>query len=102
MIRIKLSQLLGANKMTQKNLSELTKIRPNTIGALYHEEAKEISFANLNALCRALNCRVEDILEYIPDTETDDNISVFIDSDNDLTESEKQQVADFIKNLRLK
>lgn len=100
MIRIKLSQLLGANKMTQKNLSELTKIRPNTISALYHEEAKEISFANLNALCRALDCRVEDILEYIPDT--DDSITVFIDNNNDLTESEKQQVANFIKKLKSK
>ncbi len=38
MIRIKLSEVLGRKKMTRKRLSELTNIRPNTIGDLYNEK----------------------------------------------------------------
>jgi len=34
MIRIKLSELLGKNKMTRKTLAELVGVRPNTIGDL--------------------------------------------------------------------
>ncbi len=36
-----------------------------TLHSLKHD--KNISTATLNDLCQMLNCRVEDILEYIPD-----------------------------------
>ena len=39
MIRIKLSDLLGKHKMSQKALSDLTKIRPATISKMYYEES---------------------------------------------------------------
>lgn len=41
MIRIKLSDLLGKHKMSQKALSDLTKIRPATISKMYYEESKD-------------------------------------------------------------
>lgn len=40
MIRIKLSDLLGKHKMSQKALSNLTNIRPATISKMYYEESK--------------------------------------------------------------
>ena len=40
MIKIKLSNLLGKHKMTQKSLSELTNIRPATVSKMYYEEIK--------------------------------------------------------------
>lgn len=36
MIRIKLAELLGKNKMTRKALAELVNVRANTIGDLYN------------------------------------------------------------------
>lgn len=42
LIRIKLSELLGKNKMTRKALAELVGVRPNTIGDLYHEKVKRV------------------------------------------------------------
>ena len=67
MIRIHLSTLLGKNKMSQKTLSLLTNIRPGTISKMYYEEIKTIDIRHINNICKALNCTVSDLIEYIPD-----------------------------------
>ena len=67
MIKIKLSDLLGKNKMTQKALADQTKIRPATISKMYYEETKRIDINQLNSICKAFNCEISDLLEYIPD-----------------------------------
>ena len=64
-VKIKVSNLLGEHKMSMKQLSELTGIRPNTISNLYHEDIKRIEITQIEALCRAFHCRVEDIFEYV-------------------------------------
>ena len=64
MIKIHLSKLLGERKMSQKELAQLTGIRPNTISEYYHELTGK--FEQLDLICEALNCSVSDILEYIP------------------------------------
>ncbi|MCI9365191.1 MAG: helix-turn-helix transcriptional regulator [Clostridia bacterium] len=69
MIRIKLSTLLGQHKMNQKTLSKLTKIRPATISKMYYEETKRIDINQINNICKALNCEVSELFEYIPDNE---------------------------------
>ena len=56
-IKIKVSDLLGQHKMSMKQLSELTGIRPNTISNLYHEDIKRIEIAQIEALCKAFHCR---------------------------------------------
>ena len=66
MIRIKLSTLLGQHKMNQKTLSKLTKIRPATISKMYYEETKRIDINQINNICKALNCEVSELFEYIP------------------------------------
>jgi len=67
MIRIKLSDLLGKHKMTQKRLAMETGIRPATISKMYYEEIKRIEVWQIDRLCRALDCKVEDLFEYTPD-----------------------------------
>lgn len=69
MIRIKLSELLGKNKMNQKTLSILTHIRPATISKMFHEETKRIDIKQLNSICKALDCEISELFEYIPDEE---------------------------------
>ncbi len=66
MIRIKLSELMGKEKMTRKHLAELTGIRPNTIGDLYREDVKKIDIQTLNKLCEVFDCKVGELLEYVP------------------------------------
>lgn len=69
MIRIKLSDLLGKRKMNQTTLSKLTNIRPATVSKMYYEETKRIDIAQINNLCKALDCEVSELFEYIPDDE---------------------------------
>ncbi|MBQ6992804.1 MAG: helix-turn-helix transcriptional regulator [Clostridia bacterium] len=67
MIKIKLSDLLGKHKMTQKALADATKIRPATISKMYYEETKRIDINQINSICKAFDCEVSELLEYIPD-----------------------------------
>ena len=67
MIKIKLSDLLGKNKMTQKALAEMTHIRPATISKMYYEETKRLDIKQLNSICSAFDCEISDLLEYVPD-----------------------------------
>lgn len=67
MIKFKLSNLLGEHKMTQKALSEATHIRPATISKMYYEEIKRLDIRQLDNICKAFNCEISELLEYIPD-----------------------------------
>ena len=67
MIKIKLSDLLGKHKMSQKALSDLTNIRPATVSKMYYEETKRLDIKQLNNICRVFKCEISDLLEYIPD-----------------------------------
>lgn len=67
MIRIKLSELLGKHKMNQKTLSNLTNIRPATISKMYYEEIKRIDVKHLDNICKAFNCEISELIEFIPD-----------------------------------
>lgn len=68
MIKIKLSDLLGKHKMSQKALSNITHIRPATISKMYYEEVKRIDVKQLDNICKAFNCEISELLEYIPDS----------------------------------
>jgi putative transcriptional regulator len=65
-ITINLPVLLAKKRMQQKDLAEITEIRPATISALYNETAKEVSFNNLCLICEALECNLSELLEYNP------------------------------------
>lgn len=67
MNRIKLSDLLGKHKMSQKALSNLTNIRPATISKMYYEESKRLDIEQLNSICNVFKCEISDLLEFIPD-----------------------------------
>ena len=66
-IKINISRLLGEHKMNMRELADKTGIRPTTISNLYYEETKRIEIEQINALCKALNCAVGDIFEYVED-----------------------------------
>ena len=67
MVRIKLSDLLGKHKMNQKTLSKLTNIRPATISKMYYEEVKRIDIQQIDSICKAFDCEISELFEYIPD-----------------------------------
>ena len=70
LIKIRLSELMGRKRYTQKYMCEQTGIRPGTINLLYHEASKQIRLDHLSAICRVLECSPGDLLEYVPDKKT--------------------------------
>jgi len=66
MIKCHLSRLLGERKLKIADVARDTGINRGTITRMYHETAQRVDLEALDALCRYLDCRVEDLLEFVP------------------------------------
>ncbi|MBS4022981.1 MAG: helix-turn-helix transcriptional regulator [Dethiobacter sp.] len=66
-IHIKVAELMGRHRMTQKRLSEETGIRPGTASKLWHGTVKRLEIDHLDKLCKTLDCQPGDLFEYVPD-----------------------------------
>lgn len=66
-IRIKVKDLIEYRKISKTLLSYRSEISRTQLNRLLNEEAVGINFHTLAKLCCVLDCRVEDILEYMPD-----------------------------------
>lgn len=73
LVKIYLSKLLGERKMSQAELARRTGIRPATINELYWEFAERISFEHIDLICKALECKIEDLMEVIDDNSYKNN-----------------------------
>jgi putative transcriptional regulator len=71
LIRIRLDYLLLDNRMKLKELAEATGLAVNNLSILKTNKARAIRFSTLNALCKALNCKPGDLLEYVPESQQD-------------------------------
>lgn len=52
-------------KLSQRELSQLTKIRQATISAYCNNTFKMISREHLDILCNFFNCKVENLVEFV-------------------------------------
>ena len=66
MIRIYLSRLLGERRITQAELSRKTGIRAATINEIYHELCDRVNLEHLDLICKALDCKLTDLMDYVP------------------------------------
>ena len=66
-IIVNLDVMMAKRKMSLNELSEKVGLTLANLSILKNNKAKAIRFSTLDAICRALDCRVEDILEYTPD-----------------------------------
>ena len=66
MIIINLDIIMAKRKMSLNELSEKVGITLANLSVLKNNKAKAIRFSTLDAICRALDCSVYDIIEYIP------------------------------------
>ena len=71
MIRFKTKKVLAMREMTQKELAELTGIRPPTISALCVGTARHIPVDVLDKICFVLSCQPGDLVEYVSDATLD-------------------------------
>ncbi len=65
----KLWKILIDKKMNKSDLREMTKMGPNTMAKLGRDET--ISMDVLLRICEALNCDVGDIMEVLPDEDSE-------------------------------
>ena len=64
MITVNLDVMMAKRKISLGELAERVGITQANLSILKNNKAKAIRFSTLDAICRALDCRVEDILEY--------------------------------------
>lgn len=69
MIVIHLDVMMAKRKMSLNELSEKVGITLANLSILKNNKAKAIRFSTLDAICRALDCQVGDIIEFVPDEE---------------------------------
>jgi len=69
-IVINLDVMMAKRKMSLGELSEKVGITLANLSVLKNNKAKAIRFSTLDAICHALECRVEDIIEYVDEDET--------------------------------
>lgn len=64
MIVVNLDVMMAKRKMSLNELSERVGLTLSNLSILKNNKAKAIRFSTLDAICTALDCHVEDILEY--------------------------------------
>lgn len=64
MIRIKLSQVMGDRRISQSELSRITGIGKHAINDLYQDLTDRVSLSQLDTICDALGCSLDEILEW--------------------------------------
>ena len=67
MIVVNLDVMMAKRKMSLNELSEKVGITLANLSILKNNKAKAIRFSTLDAICKALDCKVEDILVHEED-----------------------------------
>ena len=65
-IKIKIGEVLKDRKISKTQLTYLAFIQRGQLKKLMDGEAARVDFDVLARICNALDCRIEDILEYVP------------------------------------
>jgi putative transcriptional regulator len=70
MIKVKLQDMMWQKRI--KSVSELSRsagVSRQTVDALYNraDQVKGIQFETLDRLCRAMGCRIDELIEYVSD-----------------------------------
>ena len=76
MIILNLDVMLAMRKMRSNELAERIGLTQANLSILKTGKAKAIRLSTLDAICRELQCTPGDILEYKPDENNNDSISL--------------------------
>jgi len=67
MIQVNLDVMMARRKMSLNELSERVDISLANLSILKNNKCKAIRFSTLSALCKALDCQVSDLMEFVDD-----------------------------------
>ena len=79
MIRIKLQDMMWQRRI--RSVSELSRnagVSRQTVDTLYNrpDQVKGIQLETLNRLCQALSCKVEDLIQYVSDSDNVEELQI--------------------------
>ena len=66
-IIVNLDVMMAKRKIGLMELAEKIDITPANLSILKNNKAKAVRFSTLDAICKALDCQVSDILEWVED-----------------------------------
>ena len=86
MIQIKLQDMMWQRRI--RSVSELSRkagISRQTVDALYNrpDKIKGVQFETLDRLCRALECAVEDLIQFVSDEEKETRLQIEVVREGD-------------------
>lgn len=67
MIIVNLDRILFEKKIKSKDLASRISLSENNLSRIKTGNIRAIRFSTLNNLCRELDCKPGDILDYVPD-----------------------------------
>lgn len=65
-IKIKIADVMKERQISKTKLSYLAFLQLRQLNNLINEKAARVDFDVLARICHALDCKIEDILEYVP------------------------------------
>lgn len=66
-IKIKIADVMKEKQISKTKLSYLAFLQLRQLNNLINEKAARVDFDVLARICNALDCKIEDILEYVPE-----------------------------------
>ena len=66
-IKIKIADVMKEKQISKTKLSYLAFLQLRQLNNLINEKAARVDFDVLARICNALDCRIEDIVEIVPD-----------------------------------
>jgi putative transcriptional regulator len=67
LIKCHLSRIMGEKKLRVADVARAVGVHRNAITLLYEETATRLDMDTIDRLCAFLDCRMQDLFEYIPD-----------------------------------
>jgi putative transcriptional regulator len=64
-IKTNLSRILGERRITQSELARRTGLQNNTVGAVYHDDWKQIGRDTIDKICTALDIDISELFEIV-------------------------------------
>lgn len=68
-IVVNLNVMMAKRKMSLGELAQRVDITMANLSILKNNKARAVRFSTLEAICKALDCKPGDILEYVPEEE---------------------------------
>jgi putative transcriptional regulator len=66
-VKCNLSGILGTKRISQREIARRTGLNSVTVNSIYNDRWKQISREAIDKLCKELDCKVSDLLEYVPE-----------------------------------